>query len=44
MDGMTDNRNSPFSPFSVIPVTEIHRPPFKRGVFSVPVSGGEVWQ
>lgn len=29
------NRNSPFSPFSVNSVTEIHRPPFRRGVSSV---------
>lgn len=39
MAGMTDNRNSPKQPFSVDSVTEIHRPPFKRGrssaVFSV---------
>ena len=30
-----DNRNPPFSPFSVESVTEIRRPPYKRGVSSV---------
>ena len=38
---MTVNRKSPFSPFSVVSVTEIHRPPFRRGCFRCrfPVEG-----
>jgi hypothetical protein len=35
-----DNRNPPFSPFSVNSVTEIRRPPYKRGVSSVIPVGG----
>jgi hypothetical protein len=33
--GCVNNRNPPFSPFSVNSVTEIRRPPYKRGVSSV---------
>jgi len=35
-----NNRNSPFSPFPVNSVTEIRRPPYKRGVSSVIPVGG----
>lgn len=40
MAGVMDNRNSPFGLLSVKSATEIHRPPFKRGVVSVLRSGG----
>lgn len=36
------NRNSPFSPFSVNPVTEILRPPFNRGEEFGGVFGGDL--
>jgi len=34
------NRNWPFLPFSVNPVTEIDRPPYMRGPSSVAFFGG----
>lgn len=38
---LTHNRNSPFSPFSVDSVTEIHRPPYKGGCFRCRFSVGK---
>ena len=37
--GCVNNRNSPFSPFSVKSVTEIRRPPYRGGLGSV-IPGG----
>lgn len=39
MAGVNDNRNSPFSPFSVDTGAELRRPPYKGGKGSVNAAG-----